>query len=128
MNPSEFVKTFLLNYIALKHEDHLNETKKDLEDSKDEMKITPSCSQQSNQDLFIETNEPTISNSSDHDSITLDCDEDSNDSSESVDLGMILKSKLKQFCLQAIMFHKSTWKDAIEFAKHLENHYENNLT
>lgn len=100
---------------------------KDLKDSKDETEISPSCSQQSNQDLFIEANEPTISNPPDNDSLSLDCDDDSNSSSDSVDPGMILKSKLKQFCFQAIMFHKSTWKDAIDFAENLENHYENNL-
>ena len=115
-----------MSFIAQKHEDFLTETKKDLEDSKYATEVTPSCSQESNQDLFVDTNEPMNSNPSDQ-SLLLDCDEASNVSSDSINPGVILKNKLKEFCVQAIKYHKSTWKEAIDFAKNLECYYENNL-
>ncbi|CAO1393283.1 unnamed protein product [Diamesa hyperborea] len=116
LNPSEFVKTFLLNYIAEKHEVFLNETKEELQNSKYAL-ATRNCSQESSQDLFSDAN----------DSLIIDCDETSNDSSDSIDPGVILKNKLKQCCYQAIKYHESTWKEAIDFAKNLECYYQNNL-
>ncbi|CAO1410919.1 unnamed protein product [Diamesa serratosioi] len=126
LNPSEFVKIFLLNNIAVMQEGYWCETE---DGSKDENEITPTSSQQSI-DLFqIISYEPMISNPLNPENIELDCIEDnSNDSSDSDGAGIIFKNKLKGFCSQAFKdLDSSTWKQAIDFVENLENYYEKTL-
>lgn len=109
----------MLSYVALEHEKFMLQS---------ETEITPSCSQQSNEDFHDVALEPLHSNPSNPDNIILDSDdENSNDSSDSVDIGVILKQKLKKFCFKAIKSHDSTWKEAIDFVENIEQYYENNL-
>lgn len=119
MNPSEYVKTFLLSYVALEHEKFMLQK---------ETEMTPKCSQESNEEFHNVALEPLNSNPSNPYNLILDSDgENSSDSSDSVDIGVILKQKLKTFCFKAIKSHDSTWKQAIDFVENIELYYENNL-